>query len=134
MGTAVNAERLGGLSETPLSAAMLLAPVTKPDFDGHITYSQTEDEDTVDQTGGWDVTVYASGIRSGFGAVPHTNGRLYATGTSCCWSRRGRTMATPTATGRGPTPASATTGGPTRPPLPTTPPPCCPLRRAPTRA
>lgn len=79
MGTRVNAERLGGISETPLSAAMLVAYINRPAFDGAITYSQTEDQDTTDQTGGWDVEIYATGIRSAFGAVLHTNGEQYVT-------------------------------------------------------
>lgn len=80
MGTAINAELLGGISETPLSAAMLVAYINRTNFDGAITYSHLDDQDSVDQTGGWDVQIYATGIRSGFGAVLHTNGELYATG------------------------------------------------------
>jgi len=79
MGTNINSELSGGLAETPLSAAMIVADVHKPGFDGAVTYSQTTNETTADQTGGWDVRVYAAGIRSGFGAVQHTNGHLYAT-------------------------------------------------------
>lgn len=79
MGTAINAERLGGISETPLSAAMLVAYINRPAFDGAITYSQTEDQDTADQTGGWDVEIFATGIRSAFGACLHTNGEQYVT-------------------------------------------------------
>lgn len=79
MGTATNAERLGGVTETPLSAAMLVAYINRPNFDGAITYSQTEDQDTADQTGGWDVEIFATGIRSAFGGVLHTNGEQYVT-------------------------------------------------------
>ena len=66
--------------ETPLSAAILVADIDEPGFDGTITYSpagQPEDH-SVDQTGG-DVAVYASGTRNPFDLVIHSNGEIYAT-------------------------------------------------------
>lgn len=78
MGTSDGGERLGGLDETSLSAAMLIADVNKPDFDGAITYD-TKDELTSTQTGGFDVKIYAVGLRSAFGSAIHTNGEWYAT-------------------------------------------------------
>lgn len=79
MGTSDGGERLGGLDETSLSAAVLIADVNKPDFDGVITYDQTEDERTSTQTGGFDVKIFAVGLRSSFGSAIHTNGEWYAT-------------------------------------------------------
>ena len=48
MGTNINSELSGGLAETPLSAAMIVADVHKPGFDGAVTYSQTTNETTAD--------------------------------------------------------------------------------------
>lgn len=79
MGTSDGGERLGGLDETSLSAAVLIADVNKPGFDGAITYDQTEEELTSTQTGGFDVKVFAVGLRSSFGSAIHTNGEWYAT-------------------------------------------------------
>lgn len=79
MGTSDGGERLGGLDETSLSAAILIADVNKPGFDGAITYDQTEEELTSTQTGGFDVKLFAVGLRSSFGSAIHTNGEWYAT-------------------------------------------------------
>lgn len=67
--------------ETPLSAAILVADVHAPGFNGAITYSPAgppDDNDNVDQTGG-DVSVYASGLRNPYDLVVHSNGKIYAT-------------------------------------------------------
>jgi glucose/arabinose dehydrogenase len=66
-------------NETPLSAAILVADVHAPGFDGDITYSDgPPDHDNIDQTGG-DVSVFASGTRNPYDLVVHTNGLIYAT-------------------------------------------------------
>lgn len=65
--------------ETPLSAAILVADITDPDFDGAVRYDPPgEASPTVNQVGG-DVRVYASGFRNPFDLVAHSNGRIYAT-------------------------------------------------------
>ena len=66
--------------ETPLSAAVLIAPIHDPGFDGAITYDPpgSPADDTVDQVGG-DVSVYAAGLRNPYDLVVHTNGSIYAT-------------------------------------------------------
>ena len=66
--------------ETPLSAAILIAAIHAPGFDGAISYSPAGPpaDDNVDQVGG-DVQVYASGIRNAYDLVVHSNGRIYAT-------------------------------------------------------
>ncbi|GAB0496230.1 hypothetical protein MMPV_007542 [Pyropia vietnamensis] len=79
MGANVQGNRLGGVDETPLSAAVLRAAVHAPGFDGHVTYDQTDDARTSRQTGGWGVTVHAAGIRNSYDMVLHTNGELYGT-------------------------------------------------------
>jgi glucose/arabinose dehydrogenase len=65
--------------ETPLSAAILVADVHAPAFNGHITYSSgPPTNDTIDQTGG-DVSVFAAGTRNSYDLVIHSNGHIYAT-------------------------------------------------------
>ncbi|MEX2159390.1 MAG: PQQ-dependent sugar dehydrogenase [Dehalococcoidia bacterium] len=66
--------------ETPLSAAILVADVNDPGFDGTITYSPSgvPADDNVDQTGG-DVSVFAPGTRNPYDLVLHSNGQMYAT-------------------------------------------------------
>ena len=66
--------------ETPLSAAILVADIHDPDFDGHITYTPpgppTDHE--VEQAGG-DVSVFASGLRNPWDLVVHSSGNILAT-------------------------------------------------------
>jgi len=65
--------------EVPTSAAVLVADVHAPSFNGAITYSPANTySDTVDQTGG-DVSVYAPGFRNPYDLVFHSNGKLYLT-------------------------------------------------------
>ena len=66
--------------EAPTSGAVLVADIKKPGFDGNITYSPANTySDTVNQTGGFDVQVYAPGMRNPYDLVFHTNGKLYGT-------------------------------------------------------
>jgi len=61
--------------ENLFSAATLIARnVTSPSFDGHITYDVNGD-----QTGGFNVSVFASGIRNSYDLVYHSNGNIYGT-------------------------------------------------------
>jgi glucose/arabinose dehydrogenase len=85
--------------EVPTSAAILVADVHAPGFNGNITYSppNTYDE-TVVQTGG-DVSVYAPGFRNPYDILFHSNGRMYNTDNG------------PNA-GYGPASTSCTTEGP----------------------
>ncbi|MBI4570911.1 MAG: S8 family serine peptidase, partial [Chloroflexi bacterium] len=66
--------------ETPLSAAILVAEIHAPGFDGAVTYDPPAPPagDAVAKTGG-DVSVYAAGTRNAYDLVLHSNGRLYAT-------------------------------------------------------
>jgi glucose/arabinose dehydrogenase len=66
--------------ETPLSAAVLIADLSAPGFDGAITYDPAEPpaSDEVDQVSG-DVDVFAAGVRNPYDVVVHSNGLVYAT-------------------------------------------------------
>lgn len=73
-------DKLGGISESPLSAAILLAKLSRgAKFNGHVTYDQVRDPGTAKVTSGDSVVVYSSGIRNSFGLLRHTNGKIYAT-------------------------------------------------------
>jgi len=65
----------GQQQEDLFSAATIIARnVNSPTFDGHITYDVNGD-----QTGGFDVSVFAAGMRNPFDLVYHSNGKLYGT-------------------------------------------------------
>lgn len=79
---------MGGLPESPLTAAILKAPIGRPDFDGRLSYVETltglADMDQVagndvDVAPGKDVSVLASGFRNPFDLAFTTAGKLYAT-------------------------------------------------------
>src|SRR6185503_10691903 len=72
----------------PLSAAVLKARLSKPGFNGTVSYVETvsglpnsdqRDGEIVDVAPGVDVEVYASGLRNAYGLVLTTKGHLYAT-------------------------------------------------------
>ncbi len=78
----------GDLPESPLSAAVLKARLSKPGFNGTVTYVETigglpnDDQrfgEEVDVAAGIDVAVHAAGLRNPFGLVYTTKSRLYAT-------------------------------------------------------
>ena len=66
--------------ETPLSAAILVAGIHAPGFNGSISYTPAGSplDDNVNLAGG-DVVVLASGLRNPYDLVIHSNGRIYAT-------------------------------------------------------
>ena len=87
---------IGGLPESPLTAAILKAEITKPNFNGAVTYSLPSDfvppngltfdpatsqvfGDVANIAPGSDVSVYASGFRNPYDVVWTTKGLLYAT-------------------------------------------------------
>ena len=99
-------DKIGGIPESPLSAAVLKAEITKPDFNGNIQYNLVDpiDPDNYDDlpgnfnpdTGfgfdpaqsqvfgdlvevapGSDVSVYSSGLRNAFSLLLTTNDLLY---------------------------------------------------------
>jgi len=81
--------------ESPLSAAILVADIGAPGFDGTITYSPAgpPETDEVDQTSG-DVAVFASGTRNAFDLVLHSNGLIYATDNGAFESLHSETCTT----------------------------------------
>lgn len=75
----VPSDALGNGVESPLSAAILIAELSKgSSFNGQITYDDYSNPGSATQTGG-DVQVYASGFRNCFGITQHTNGQIWAT-------------------------------------------------------
>lgn len=77
-GIHTNDDGIGGIPESPLSAAIIRFPLSKGDkFNGKIEYDQTDNPLTANIVSG-DVDVYASGIRNAFGFIPHSSGAFYA--------------------------------------------------------
>ena len=79
---------MGDLPESPLSAAILRADITRSNFNGHITYVETgtsitnNDQvygDIVDVSSKIDVEVFAAGFRNPLDLVYTTAGQLYCT-------------------------------------------------------
>lgn len=60
--------------ENVLSAAVLVAYVNRPDFDGKLTYDAPDDGNLV---GGNGVELFSVGFRNPFGLIQHSNGHLY---------------------------------------------------------
>ncbi len=100
-------DAIGGIDESPFTAAILKAEITKPDFNGNIQYQLPADfvvpeglnltkpdgspanpEESqgfggiVDVVPGVDVSVYASGLRNPYDLVYATNGIIYSTENS----------------------------------------------------
>jgi glucose/arabinose dehydrogenase len=73
-------DKLGGIPESPLSGAILVAPgYLKAGFDGSVKYNQLKDPATAKVVGG-DVSVYAPGFRNSFGLlVDPLSGLIFAT-------------------------------------------------------
>lgn len=78
---------IGGLNESPLSAAILRAFITKPGFNGQVQYQFTSngqpsnnqvDGALVDVVPGVDVEVFAPGLRNPFDLAFTTAGRIYS--------------------------------------------------------
>jgi len=66
--------------EVPLSAAILIADIHAPGFNGAVAYSPagTPTDDNVNQVSG-NVSVFAAGLRNPYDLVLHSNGYIYAT-------------------------------------------------------
>ena len=66
--------------ESPLSAAILVAGIHAPGFNGTLTYDPPGEpvDHNVNLANG-DVSVYASGLRNAYDLVLHSNGHIYAT-------------------------------------------------------
>jgi hypothetical protein len=90
-------DAIGGIDESPFTAGILKAQITKPGFNGKITYQLPADwvapaglkiPNPAESQGfggivkvapGVDVSVYAPGLRNPFDLVFATNGKVYAT-------------------------------------------------------
>ena len=90
-------DSIGGIKESPFTAAILKAEITKPDFNGNIQYQLPADwvapeglkidnpeqsqgfGGIVDVVPGVDVSVYAPGFRNSYDLIYATNGIIYAT-------------------------------------------------------
>lgn len=73
----VPSDPLGGIDESPLSAAILEIPYLKAGFNGKVTYTSTDAVSTDVASG--DVGIYSTGFRNSFGIIRHSNGIVYAT-------------------------------------------------------
>ena len=89
-------DSIGGINESPFTAAILKAKITKPNFNGNIQYQLPADWvapenlqiDNPEQSQGFggiaevvpgvDVSVYAPGVRNSYDIVYATNGIIYA--------------------------------------------------------
>eukprot|EP00171_Calliarthron_tuberculosum_P018274 IDg18274t1 len=74
-------DALGGVPDSPLSASIIIARLSKPGFNGTVTYNQYENPGTARQISG-DVDVFSSGVRNTFDLIMHSNGEIYATSNS----------------------------------------------------
>eukprot|EP00178_Gracilaria_changii_P010962 TRINITY_DN31654_c0_g1_i1.p1 TRINITY_DN31654_c0_g1~~TRINITY_DN31654_c0_g1_i1.p1 ORF type:complete len:868 (+),score=113.15 TRINITY_DN31654_c0_g1_i1:891-3494(+) len=77
-GVSKEGDPLGGVPDSPLSGAVLFAPVLKKNYNGKIRYSQYFNPAKANKVGG-DVHVHSSGLRNSFSNVAHSNGHVYAT-------------------------------------------------------
>jgi glucose/arabinose dehydrogenase len=62
--------------EKKMTCAALVADVAKPGFDGQVRYAG-DDSFAGEQVSGFDVKVYATGLKNAYSVVLHSNGRIY---------------------------------------------------------
>lgn len=96
-------KNLGGIDESPLSGASLIAYISKSGFDGHIKYD-VDNPGRANQVGGKDVQVYMAGWRNSYGINTHSNGFIYATDNGASQAFGGRSLS---CTKDGPLPSTA---------------------------
>jgi len=80
-GVSTHGDALGGVPDSPLSAAVVVARVSKDNFNGTVTYNQYDNPATAYQISG-DVDVFSSGVRNTFDMVIHSSDKIYATSNS----------------------------------------------------
>lgn len=80
--------KLGSWWENDLSSAILVAPLSKPSFNGKLIYKHSDQQYKARKRRG-DVEVYASGTRNPFGMSMTSNGDIYATdqGVNCAFGQ-----------------------------------------------
>lgn len=77
-GIHTNGDQVGGIPESPLSGAILIAKLSLgPKFAGKVEYNQMKDPGTANVVGG-SIKVFAAGFRNVFGMTRHSNKHLYA--------------------------------------------------------
>lgn len=85
VGSNTNAGKPGELSYSNImrdnffSAALLVANLGAPGFNGSLTYNAPIDGDPVTGYGSNGVEIFAPGLRNPYGVVMHSNGYIYAT-------------------------------------------------------
>jgi hypothetical protein len=67
------------LKDNYFSAAVLVANLGEPNFNGFITYDARDNGNPITGFGPNGVEVFASGFRNSYGIIMHSNGKLYAT-------------------------------------------------------
>lgn len=75
--TKAERDLIGGVPESPLSAAVIVADVDAPGFDGAVKYNEADTPDAATIRSG-DVSVYASGVRNAFALAYTSRGAIYA--------------------------------------------------------
>lgn len=80
--------KLGSWWENDISAAVLMVPLSNPDFNGRLTYKNGKEQYRARKRKG-DVEVYASGTRNPFGMTMTSSGNIYATdqGMNCAFGQ-----------------------------------------------
>lgn len=80
--------KLGSWWENDMSSAILIAPLSKPSFNGRLVYKYSDQQYKARKRRG-DVEVYASGTRNPFGMSMTSNGDIYATdqGVNCAFGQ-----------------------------------------------
>lgn len=73
---------LGGIPDSPLSAAILIAHISRRGFDGAVRYSDYVHPERANQVAGKGVEVYASGIRNALSLIIHSSGAMYTSDNS----------------------------------------------------
>lgn len=68
---------VGGVPDSPLSGAVLVANVHAPGFDGQVTYRNENEPDRASVASG-DVSVYATGVRNAFALAYTSRSAMYA--------------------------------------------------------
>ncbi len=74
-------DALGGVPDSPLSASIVVAYLSKPGFNGTVLYDQYDNPGTAHQISG-DVEVFASGVRNTYDLIHHSSGEIYASSNS----------------------------------------------------
>ena len=82
-GVSTPGDGIGGVPDSPLSSAVLIAYVNRRGFNGTVRYSDYRHPERADiVAGGASVRVYASGIRNAMSLLVHSSGALFTSDNS----------------------------------------------------